>query len=361
MIERFWDRVDQAVTTLSPGYFAITMAGGIISLGAGLDGYAVISDILMWVAIAAFIVVFCLNCVRFARHRAEFLADFADARRGFGYFTFIAAANVLAVRLGMSGQHALMVALFTVAAIIGLGLSYALPWSAVLGHATRPILASANGSWFVWVVASQSVAAVAAIVERSAGSGRGALSLVAVLSWSVGLFLYGAAGILVALRMLLYDLRPADLTESYWVAMGACAITVLASTRILIMTHTPVVQSVGGLVAGIAVAFWAFATWLFPVLIAETWWRYWHHRVPWRYDEALWSMVFPLGMYAVAAMDLGTVEHLPLIERIGSVEGWVALAAFCYVFFAMCVHLDHTVIRRRAGRAAVEEIPARSR
>lgn len=310
------------MTSLAPGYFAITMASGIISVGAHLEGYAVISLCLMWAAIAAFVVLLVLTGMRFMRHRAEFFADFTDARRGFGYFTFAAATNVLAVRLGMAGERSLMIVLFTVAAITGLGLSYALPWSAVLGQVKRPVLAAANGSWFVWVVASQSVATVAAVIERDAGAGRGALSLVAILSWSVGLFLYGAAGILVALRMLLYELRPADLTESYWVAMGACAITVLASTRILVMTDIPVVQSAAGLVAGVAVVFWAFATWLFPILIAETWWRYWHHRVPWRYDEALWSMVFPLGMYAVAAIDLGRVEHLPIVEHIGSVESW---------------------------------------
>ncbi|PRZ40710.1 tellurite resistance protein TehA-like permease [Antricoccus suffuscus] len=333
------------MTSLAPGYFAITMASGIISVGSHLEGYEAISLCLMWFAIASFVVVLALTATRFVRHRPEFLADFTDARRGFGYFTFIAAANVLAVRVGMHGERTLMIVLFTIAAITGLGLSYALPWSAVLGQTMRPVLASANGSWFVWVVASQSVATVAAVIERDAGSGRDALSLVAMLSWSVGLFLYGAAGILVALRMLLYDLRPADLTESYWVAMGACAITVLASTRILIMTDAPVVRAAAGLIAGVAVVFWAFATWLVPVLIAETWWRYWHHRVPWRYDEALWSMVFPLGMYAVAAIDLGRVERLPVIENIGSVESWVALAVFVYVFGAMCVHVTNTVFR----------------
>ncbi len=339
------------MTSLAPGYFAITMASGIISVGTHLEGDEVLSLCLMWVAIAAFVVLIALTATRFVRHRTEFFADFTNARRGFGYFTFIAAANVLAVRLGMAGQRTLMIVLFTIAAVIGLGLSYALPWSAVLGHAKRPVLAAANGSWFVWVVASQSVATVAAVIGRDAGSGREALALLAILSWSVGLFLYGAAGILVALRMLLYGLRPADLTESYWVTMGACAITVLASTRILVMTGAPVIQSTAGLIAGAAVVFWAFATWLFPVLIAETWWRYWHHRVPWRYDQELWSMVFPLGMYAVAAIDLGRVEQLPIVEGIGSIESWVALAVFGYVFVAMCVHVTNTVFRGHTGIA----------
>ncbi|EFD53842.1 conserved hypothetical protein [Mycobacterium tuberculosis 02_1987] len=41
------------------------------------------------------------------------------------------------------------------------------------------------------------------------------------------MFLYVAVGSLVVARLLLYPLRPADLTPPYWVAMGATAITVL--------------------------------------------------------------------------------------------------------------------------------------
>ena len=32
--------------------------------------------------------------------------------------------------------------------------------------------------------------------------------MLAIMSWSVGVFLYGAAGVLVSLRLMLYDLGP---------------------------------------------------------------------------------------------------------------------------------------------------------
>jgi len=58
------------------------------------------------------------------------------------------------------------------------------------------------------------------------------------------------AGIFVAARMLLYPLRPADLTPPYWVAMGATAITVLAGARIVQMADAPMVAATRGLIAG---------------------------------------------------------------------------------------------------------------
>jgi hypothetical protein len=107
-------------------------------------------------------------------------------------------------------------------------LGYLVPWTAVLGREQRPVLAAANGTWFIWVVASQSVAALAAALEPAfPGTSRG-LGLLAVAAFFVGVFLYAAAGVFVAARLLVYPLGPIDLEPPYWVAMGATAITVVA-------------------------------------------------------------------------------------------------------------------------------------
>ena len=71
-----------------------------------------------------------------------------------------------------------------------------------------------------------------------------------MVSWSVGVFLYAAAGIFVSLRLMLYDFGPEELTPPYWVAMGAMAITVLAGARIVEMADAPMVDATRGLIAG---------------------------------------------------------------------------------------------------------------
>jgi hypothetical protein len=277
---RLSHRFAHAVLTLAPGYGALVMAAGICSIGLELVGRPVVSDVLLWLAAGSFAILIALTACRLVSFRRALAVDFADPRRAFGFLTFVAGLNVIVVGFASRGDHQLALVLFVICGAAGLVLSYVTPWTAVLGHARRPVLASANGTWFVWVVASQSVAVAAATLEPdvAAGGGRAGLALVALVGWSVGLFLYAAAGIFVALRMMQYRLRPADLTASYWVAMGACAITVLAGTRIAVMSSTPMVEATRGLVAGVSVVFWAFATWLIPVLVAETWWRHSHHR-----------------------------------------------------------------------------------
>jgi tellurite resistance protein TehA-like permease len=349
-VEGLSGRIRAGVRGHTPGYFALVMASGIISVGMRLEGYDRLSVLLLVVTAASFAVLVALTLWRVGAYRSAIGEDFADPGRAFGFFTFVAGTNVLGVRLAMDGQYAAATALLVVAGTTWLVLGYVVPWTAVLGRSARPVVATANGTWFIWVVASQSVAVASASLEPVLSGGRDLLAVVAVLSWSVGVFLYAAAGVFVSLRMMLYELRPQDLTPPYWVAMGASAITVLAGARIVEMTDAPMANATRGLVAGASVLFWAFATWLIPVLAAAGWWRHARHRVPLAYDATWWSIVFPLGMYAVAGIYLGQADQLPLVGAIGSVELWLAFVAWVLTFVAMAVHVTRTVFLPRPAR-----------
>ena len=89
------------------------------------------------------------------------------------------------------------------------------------------------------------------------------------------------------------------------------------------------------LVAGMSVVFWAFATWLIPVLVAAGVWRHFLRGIPLVYQPTLWSMVFPLGMYAVAGIYLGRADRLPVVQLIGESWFWVALLAWVLVAMGM--------------------------
>ncbi|MBT8163603.1 MULTISPECIES: tellurite resistance/C4-dicarboxylate transporter family protein [Arthrobacter] len=339
-------RVSEGIRTLTPGYFALTMASGIISTGLQFEGVPGVSAALLAVCALSYVVLVVLNFVRLVRYPEEMRRDFTDARRAFGFFTFIAGTDVLGVRLGTAGWPGATALLLGVAVVAWLVLGYLVPWTAVLGRDERPLLKDANGSWFVWCVATQSVALGAASVEPLAGPDpRAALALVAVAAWSVGLILYAAVGIFVSLRLMAYRILPEDLRPQYFVAMGAMAISVLAGARIAGLPDAPMVDATRGLVAGSSVVFWSFASWLLPVLLAAGWWRHVIHRAPLAYEAGLWIVIFPLGMYAVAGIYLGQVDRLPLVALIGRIGLWVALPAFLATFAGMTWHLWSTLVR----------------
>jgi tellurite resistance protein TehA-like permease len=73
---------------------------------------------------------------------------------------------------------------------------------------------------------------------------------------------------------------------------------------------------------------WAWATWWIPLLLLLGVWKHGAHRVPLRYTTPLWSMVFPLGMYAVASHRLSLVAEVPALQSMSRVMAWIALAVW---------------------------------
>lgn len=317
------------------------MATGIVAAGLRVDGANSLSDILLAIAAISFAVLIVLNVWRLAAFRKEAVADFFDPQKAFGYFTVVAAAGVLAGGLASHGRIWLALALFVLGFTCWLVLGYAVPWATMLDRSHHPTVRGANGSWFLWVVSSQSVATMAAILERQLNAAEHMFAMLSVTAWSVGVFLYGAESMLIALREMLYQ---ADFAPSYWVCMGAASITVLAGAEILEAPGSTIVTNVSPILDAATVMFWSFASWLLPMLMIAFCWRHFWRRVPFSYDASLWSMVFPLGMYAVASVRLGQAEQLPWVERTGRVELWLAFAVWCCVFAGFVRHMCRIVL-----------------
>ncbi|MGO1841810.1 MAG: tellurite resistance/C4-dicarboxylate transporter family protein, partial [Canibacter sp.] len=328
-----------SVRVLTPGYFAFVMATGIVSVGAHLRNYETLATILLTLAIIGYVVLIVLNVWRFVSHRTAMATDFTNPLRAFGFFTFVAATNVIAAALVGNGQVLIACVLLVVSLPVWIVLGYAIPWVAVLRNEHRPMLDRAHGSWFIWAVASQSVAVVAADLQPFVPSMNSALAIIAVISWSVGLFLYGLCGICVMLRLMMYPLNPEDFDPTYWVAMGALAISVVAGARIVEMDAAPVIDATRGVIAGTSVILWAFAAWLIPALLAVGIWRHFFRSVPLSYESSLWSMVFPFGMIAVAGMYLDRAVDLPIVGYFGEAWFWVALLAWTLTAAAMVMNV----------------------
>src|SRR5579859_2114050 len=115
--------------------------------------------------------------------------------------------------------------------------------------------------------------------------------------------------------------------------MGATAITVFAASRILAVPGRLPVDPAA--VRDVAFAVWAFGTWWIPLLVVLGVWRHVIRRVPFRYEQALWGMVFPLGMYAAASDAFGVAAGLGALVTIARVEVWFGLAAWAVTIAAM--------------------------
>ena len=103
------------------------------------------------------------------------------------------------------------------------------------------------------------------------------------------------------------------------------------------------------LIGGTIVVFWSFCVWLIPLLIGAGVWRHVMHKIPLGYVAALWSIVFPIGMFAVASINLGRVESLPLVESIGNITLIIAVVVWAIVFLGMLRHIVGVLSRTIRG------------
>lgn len=325
-------RLRATVRDMNPGYFSVVMATGIISQAMRLDGAALLSGILLGAGIAAYVLLAGAYAWRLAAYPHQMRADAADPRRAFGFFTVAAGSDVLAARLAGAGQTAAASVLLVIGGVSWVLLSYSLPLLLAGGSRSRPALAGINGTWFLWAVASQSVAVGLTSLPAPLPA---ALAALAVACWAVGVILYLLIAALMVAALLASPLDPAELTPAYWVFMGAAAISVLAGAQILRLPPNSLLAAMHAVVAGLSMMLWAFGTWLVPLLIAFGVWRHAVHRVPLGYEPGLWSMVFPVGMYGVASQELGAAMSLPWLVTLGRDEAWAALAIWAVVLAAM--------------------------
>lgn len=325
-----WRRaVAGAAEDLSPGAFAFVMATGIVSMALA-ERASALSVVLLWIAGAGYVVLWAGYLWRMAFRRQRFRTDLAGPR-GFAFLTFVAASDVLAGRLALD-QHYGAAAALTVVGVAGwLVLGYGVPLLLVCsGHALP--LRQVNGTWFIWVVGTQSVAVAAAALAPHTG-GR-ALGILASACWAVGLLQYLLVAALAVARLLLEPVEPKELIPPYWVFMGAAAISVLAGAGLLRLPPADALLP-GAFVLGVSAVAWSFCTWLIPLLLALGVWRHVLQRVPLRYETSLWSMVFPVGMYGVATRELGEAAGWGWMTAIGDTAAWVAPAVWAAVFAGM--------------------------
>jgi tellurite resistance protein TehA-like permease len=346
-------RAATAVRELHPGYFAYVMATGIISTAAFSLGPSWLSLALLAAACAGLAVLGVALVLRLLFFGRNVAADIQAADRVFGFFTITAGLDVLGVRFMLAGHPLVTAVLACAAAAVWLLLTYGVPATLLLTRARDSVLGRVNGSWLLWIVATQSLSIAASILIPAWPAQTALLAPAAAGLWSVGVIIYLMVITLILLRWLTVPMTPATLGPPYWILMGATAISVLAGARYLALpADVPVVRATSEFIEGFTYALWAFGTWWIPLLLILGSWRHIRRHWPLTYEPTLWSMVFPLGMYSVATLSFGNVAHLAFMEPLARFMLWVAVAAWVLVATAFLVRLARHPAEPASGAPA---------
>ena len=333
------DTLPGLIGELSPAYFAMVMATGIVSLSAHMLGMTRLSSVLLILNVAVYGTLWVLNILRIRWFTKRVVGDLTDHQRGPGFFTAVAGSCILGSQFVLiAGNYRAAMLLWVIGIALWVLLIYTILTAFTIKEDKPSLYEGITGAWLLAVVATQSVAGLSALVAMHWSQPyRLMINFFALSMWLWGGMLYIWMISLIFYRYTFFRFSPADLTPPYWINMGAMAISTLAGARLIVNSpDAPFLQSLLPFLKGFTVFYWATGTWWIPMLAILAAWRYIYKRFPLRYDPLYWGAVFPLGMYTACTFQMAKAMHLDFLLAVPRFLIYIALSAWFAAFIGFC-------------------------
>lgn len=325
-------KIKSSVKELYTGYFAAVMATGIVSIALRLTGHMLFSTVLFDTAVPLYVVLVIAYLLRIFWFPRLVWRDLTDATKVFGYFTFVAATDVLGTDFVLRG-HVLIPLWLGVIGVTSWSLLMYFILMFLVFYNTVPIHHAMNGGWLVTTVGVESLAALGSAMADTFPTHSAGLLLASTAFWGLGIIIYLIFIALIMYRFFFHSIKAVDLSPPYWINMGAMAITTLAGSRLILYPHwSSFLLLTRPFIEGFTFMLWVWGSWWIPLLLLIGVWKFIVFREPIRYEAALWSIVFPLGMYTAATDTMSQVKGLHIFHAIvpwcldSAVLAWVLTA-----------------------------------
>jgi tellurite resistance protein TehA-like permease len=335
-----WEDKPSFVKDFLPGYFALVMATGIVSLAMHSEGFPVLPEALLWLNVIFYIVLWGITVLRIALFKSALIADLTHHARGVTFLTVVAGTAVLGAQFAnLTPFMGIAVGLWLLAVLLWIILIYTFFAAVTIAEPKPSIDVAINGSWLLITVATESLCVLGTLVAQALGA------VTAILFGALCTYLLGAMFYILFIALIIYRwiflrMEPAKLTPPYWINMGGLAITTLAGAQLIVSSKSwEVLHDFQPFIVGFTLFFWATATWWIPLLVIVGLWRHVVEHVPITYDPQYWSLVFPLGMYTVATFAFANATGMRFLLVIPHIAVYIAMLAWLVTFGAMLLKL----------------------
>jgi tellurite resistance protein TehA-like permease len=348
----------QAAADLFPGYFALVMATGIISIACYLLEMKTLAIVLLVVNIVAYAFLWLLLLLRLSLFFGRIKEDINNHVRGPGFFTVVAGTSVLGSELLIvAGEFRIASLLWILGLFLWVVIMYSF-FTAMTVRENKPsIEGGLNGAWLLAVVATQSISVLGTLLIDHFADYREPILFFTLCMFLLGSMLYIPLITLIFYRFTFVNLTTMSLTPPYWINMGAVAITTLAGARLIIAApQWTVLTDFMPFLKGFTLFFWAAGTWWIPLLLILGFWRHVYKKFPLKYDPQYWGMVFPFGMYTVCTIQLARAINFPSLLVIPRYFIYLALAGWLVVSLGLIYSRPLSPLRSKMPRACPVEV-----
>src|SRR6202140_926811 len=221
-----------------PGYFALVMATGIVSLAMHFEDFPLLPDVLLWLNVIFYVVLWGITILRITWFRSALIADLVHHARGVTFLTTVAGTAVLGVQFAILTPFIGVAAgLWVFAVLLWIILIYTFFTAVTVAEPKPSIAVAINGSWLLLTVATESLAVLGTLVAQTLGPVPPIL-FGALCAYLLGAMFYILFIGLIFYRWIFLRMEPAKLTPPYWINMGALAITTLAGARLMLSSKS---------------------------------------------------------------------------------------------------------------------------
>jgi tellurite resistance protein TehA-like permease len=335
------DRIKPEIEKLNPAYFALVMATGIVSLAGHFLGAPFISKPLLWMNVGFYSILWMLFVLRMIISPSSFFGDFTNFQRGPGFFTVIAGTCILGSQFSVI-LKADGLASWILYTGIGLWLFivYTIFFLFTIWPEKPPLQEGIDGAWLVATVGTQSISILSSLLSAHFPLHSATFLFIGIGFFFAGIFLYMLVIMLIFYRWIYLKIKPKEVDPTYWINMGAVAISTLAGATLA--EHSSRALFLEGLhqfLVAFTIMLWATATWWIPLLVLLGLWKYLYSGEKFTYTPKYWGMVFPLGMYTTCTFNLHKITSLDFIFYIAHYFYFFAVIAWTLTFLGMLNNL----------------------